>query len=58
MEPKARIYKNKKIEIVNLLPFPFLVPKRSPYVAKITSTAVFIYSPICKSLPIPIPIEK
>jgi hypothetical protein len=57
MEPKARIYKNK-IEIIGLLPFPVIVSKRSPYVARITETAVFVYSPIYKSLPIPIPIEK
>jgi hypothetical protein len=55
---KARVLKNK-IEIVDLLPFPVIVSKRSPYVARITKTTVFVYSPIYKSsLPLPIPIEN
>jgi hypothetical protein len=54
---KARVLKNK-IEIVDLLPFPVIVSKRSPYVARITKTTVFVYSPIYKSMPIPIPIEN
>jgi len=58
MEPRARIYKNK-IEIEGLLPFPVKFSKNSPYVARITKTAVFVYSPLYKSsMPIPVPIES
>jgi hypothetical protein len=58
MEPKARIYKNKKIEIVNLLPFPVVMSKKSPYVLRITRTAVFIKSPLVPDLVLPISISS
>jgi hypothetical protein len=57
MKARARILR-KKIEIVGLLPFPVVISKNSPYIAKITDTAVFVYSPLYKSLPVPVPIEK
>jgi hypothetical protein len=55
---KAKIL-NGKIEIVGLLPFPLILSKNSPHIARITKTAVFVYSPVYKSLfPIPVPLEK
>jgi hypothetical protein len=56
MEPRARIYKNK-IEIINLLPFPIVMSKRSPYIVRISKTAVFVKSPLVPDLVIPIPIS-
>ena len=58
MEPKARIYKNKKIEIVNLLPFPLVINRNSPYIVRVTKTAVFIKSPLVPDLVLPVPISS
>ena len=58
MEPRA-IYRNKnKIEITGLLPFSIVISKRSPYIVRVSKTAVFVKSPLVPDLVLPIPIEN
>jgi len=55
---KARISKNK-IEIMIAPNLVLKLQKNSPYIAKMTSTTLYFYSPFMPTtLPIPVPIVK
>ena len=55
---KAKVLRNK-IEIMIAPNLVLKLQKNSPYIAKITSTTLYFYSPLMTTdLPIPVPIVK